>query len=133
MLLYINDECIWWLNLWELFRSFRRKYEEKNTEHVHFCIHVLFPSKSILYFKIMTMNSILCLKYLVYIMNAPYKKYGMCYPGHLCHIGLIQVKEEGWAGFSKGWQGCSSGFPLEQPCQPPENPPNLFEFTFFLK
>ena len=21
--------------------------------------------------------------------------------------GLIQVKEEGWTGFSKGWQGCS--------------------------
>ena len=25
-------------------------------------------------------------------------------------IGLIQVKEEGWTGFSKGWQGCSEGF-----------------------
>ena len=24
--------------------------------------------------------------------------------------GLIQVKEEGWAGFSKGWQGFSEGF-----------------------
>ena len=22
-------------------------------------------------------------------------------------IGLIQVKEEGWTGFSEGWQGCS--------------------------
>ena len=26
-------------------------------------------------------------------------------------IGLIQVKEEGWTGFSKGWQGSSEGFP----------------------
>ena len=25
--------------------------------------------------------------------------------------GLIQVKEEGWTGFSKGWQGCSEGLP----------------------
>ena len=25
--------------------------------------------------------------------------------------GLIQVKEEGWTGFSKGWQRCSEGFP----------------------
>ena len=24
--------------------------------------------------------------------------------------GLIRVKEEGWTGFSKGWQGCSEGF-----------------------
>ena len=24
-------------------------------------------------------------------------------------------------GFSKGWQGCSEGFPEEQPCQPEEN------------
>ena len=30
-----------------------------------------------------------------------------------CHYlnGLIQVKEEGWERFSKGWQGCSEGFP----------------------
>ena len=27
------------------------------------------------------------------------------------HIGLIWVKEEGRTGFSKGWQGCSEGFP----------------------
>ena len=26
--------------------------------------------------------------------------------------GLIQVKEEGWRGFSEGWQGCSE----DQPC-----------------
>ena len=26
-------------------------------------------------------------------------------------IGLIRVKEEGWTGFSKSWQGCSEGFP----------------------
>ena len=26
------------------------------------------------------------------------------------HIGLIQVKEEGWTGFSEGWKGCSEGF-----------------------
>ena len=25
--------------------------------------------------------------------------------------GLIRVKEEGWTGFSDGWQGCSKGFP----------------------
>ena len=25
-------------------------------------------------------------------------------------IGLIQVKEEEWTGFSSGWQGCSEGF-----------------------
>ena len=25
-------------------------------------------------------------------------------------IGLTQVKEEGWTGFSKGWQGCSKFF-----------------------
>ena len=27
------------------------------------------------------------------------------------YIGLIQVKEGGWTVFSKGWQGCSKGFP----------------------
>ena len=27
------------------------------------------------------------------------------------YIGLIQVKEEGWTGISKGRQGCSEGFP----------------------
>ena len=27
------------------------------------------------------------------------------------YIGIIQVKEEGWTGFSGGWQGCSEGFP----------------------
>ena len=27
------------------------------------------------------------------------------------NLGLIQVKEEGWTGFSVGWQGCSGGFP----------------------
>ena len=26
-------------------------------------------------------------------------------------IGLIQVKEDGRTGFSKGWQGCAKGFP----------------------
>ena len=38
--------------------------------------------------------------------------------------GLIRVKEEGWMGFSEGWQGCSKEFPeenlKEQPCQPKE-------------
>ena len=29
----------------------------------------------------------------------------------LIYIGLIQVKKEGWTGFSKGWLGCSGGFP----------------------
>ena len=24
---------------------------------------------------------------------------------------VIQVKEEGWTGFSEGWQDCSEGFP----------------------
>ena len=38
--------------------------------------------------------------------------------GGTVDIGLIQVKEEGWTGFSKGWQGCSEGNPSEQPCQP---------------
>ena len=45
-------------------------------------------------------------------------------------IGLIQVKEEGWTWFSKGWQGFSKGFPKgkpernpeEEPCQPEESP-----------
>ena len=49
-------------------------------------------------------------------------------------IGLT-VKEEGRTGFSKGWQGCSEGFPEEQPCQPEENPPFpslLLRFTFYL-
>ena len=27
------------------------------------------------------------------------------------NLGLIQVKEEGWTGFSVGWQGCAGGFP----------------------
>ena len=27
------------------------------------------------------------------------------------NIGLIQVKEEGWTGFSSGWQGYFEGFP----------------------
>ena len=26
-------------------------------------------------------------------------------------IGLIRVKEEGWTGFSEGWQVSSEGFP----------------------
>ena len=30
---------------------------------------------------------------------------------NMVHIGLIQVKEKGWTGFSEGWQGCSEGFP----------------------
>ena len=30
---------------------------------------------------------------------------------------LIQVKEDGWMGFSEGWQGCSE----EQPCLPEGN------------
>ena len=29
----------------------------------------------------------------------------------LFHIGLIQVKEDGWREFSKAWQGCSKWFP----------------------
>ena len=39
------------------------------------------------------------------------------------HIGLIQVKEEIWMGFSK-----------EQPCQPEENPvhPNTFSKIYIL-
>ena len=43
---------------------------------------------------------------------------------------MIQVKEKGRTGFSKGWQGCPEGFPEgeakenieEQPCQPKEKP-----------
>ena len=49
-------------------------------------------------------------------------------------IGLIQVKEEGWTGFSDGWQRCSEGFPdgnpEEQPCQPEENPVHPDSFTW---
>ena len=30
---------------------------------------------------------------------------------HFVEIELIQVKEEGWTGFSVGLQGCSEGFP----------------------
>ena len=30
-------------------------------------------------------------------------------------IGLIRVKEEGWTGFSKNWQGSSEGFPETKP------------------
>ena len=29
----------------------------------------------------------------------------------ILNIGLIQVKEERWTGFSEGWQGCYEGFP----------------------
>ena len=32
-------------------------------------------------------------------------------------------------GFSLGWQGCSSGNPLKQPCQPLENPVIPSSFT----
>ena len=31
--------------------------------------------------------------------------------GLVIENGLIRVKEEGWTGFSDGWQGCSEGFP----------------------
>ena len=47
---------------------------------------------------------------------------------------LIQVKEEGWTGFSKGWQGCSEGNLEEKPCQPKQNPvhPNSFTWIYIL-
>ena len=48
----------------------------------------------------------------------------------------LAVKEEGWTGFSKCWQGSSEGNHEEQPCQPEENPvhPDSFTgFTFYLK
>ena len=32
-------------------------------------------------------------------------------PLHTLGTGLIQVKGEGWTGFSKSWKGCSEGFP----------------------
>ena len=37
-------------------------------------------------------------------------------------------------GFSEGWQGCSKGFPEEQPCQPEENPvlPDSFTQIYIL-
>ena len=41
----------------------------------------------------------------------------------------IWVKESGRTGFSLGWQGCSLGFPSEQPCQPSENPVLPSSFT----
>ena len=58
--------------------------------------------------------------------------------------GLIQVKGEGWTGFSKGWQGCTEGFPRakpeanpeEQPCHPrntPFIPTLILGFTVYLK
>ena len=34
--------------------------------------------------------------------------------GDLKKCELIQVKEEGWTGFSEGWQGCSDEFPEGQ-------------------
>ena len=43
------------------------------------------------------------------------------------HNGLIQVKEEGWMGFSEGWQGCSKEFP-EGKVQG-----KSLGFTFYLK
>ena len=36
---------------------------------------------------------------------------GGCETGSGITIGLFQVKEDGWTWFSKGWQGCSEGFP----------------------
>ena len=42
---------------------------------------------------------------------APLPGQGSCLPLCSQQLGLIQVKEEGWTGFSKGWQGCSEGFP----------------------
>ena len=49
-------------------------------------------------------------------------------------VGLIHVKEEGWTGFSKEWQGCSDGFTEEQPCQPEENlvHPDFFTWIYIL-
>ena len=35
-------------------------------------------------------------------------------------IGLIQVKEEGWTVFSKGWQGCPRDFPRAKSEEYPE-------------
>ena len=32
----------------------------------------------------------------------------------IIHIGLIQVKVEGWTVFSEDWQGCSEGFPKDK-------------------
>ena len=46
-------------------------------------------------------------------------------PFRWVNTGLIQVKEEGLTGFSKGWQGCSE----EQPCQPEENSVHPDSFT----
>ena len=40
-----------------------------------------------------------------------YRKIIKLYTTQMFWNGLIQVKEEGWAGFSEGWQGCSEGFP----------------------
>ena len=61
-------------------------------------------------------------------MYQPVPSLGMVLAGtsRRARIGLIQVKEEGWTRFSKGWQGCSKwfpeGYPEEQPCQPEDNP-----------
>ena len=59
------------------------------------------------------------------------------------HIGLIRVKEEGWTGFSEGWQGGSKEFPEGEargksrgaalPARGKPSPSRLFllRFTFY--
>ena len=62
---------------------------------------------------------LLCILLLFLKVEKPYLKQ---------KVNLIElvVKE----GIFLGWQGCSSGFPAEQPCQPSENPVHPFSFTW---
>ena len=45
------------------------------------------------------------------MLSHEHRIFGRYYIFIFFYIGLIQVKEEGWTGFSEGWQGCSGGFP----------------------
>ena len=57
--------------------------------------------------KLMTNLVLFC----VLIQNGPHGRFDMiAFDAYTLSIGLIQVKEEGWTGFSKGRQGCSKGF-----------------------
>ena len=68
-----------------------------------------------------------------------------CILGHWMRtdeIGLIQVKEEGWTGFSRAGRAALRDLPRanpkghseEQPCQPEENPvyPNSFTWIYII-
>ena len=48
--------------------------------------------------------------------------------GKVMDNGLTQVKEEGWTGFSKGWQGAQIDFPRALPLKNPQG-----DFSEFFK